>query len=61
MLTLATFLESSAGPKLVNKTITLAADKERVNRDMKDILDAKKAELVGVMVGVMEKYGIAVN
>ena len=61
MLTLATFLESSAGPKLVNKTITLAADKERVNRDMKDILDAKKAELVGVMVRVMGEYGMAAN
>jgi len=45
----------------VNHTINLAPDKERLNRDMKDILDAKKTELVGVMVRVMEKYGIAVN
>ena len=61
MLTLAAFLESSVGQKLVNKTIALAPDKERLNRDMKDVLDAKKTELVGVMVRVMGKYGFAAN
>jgi hypothetical protein len=61
LLTLATFLESSVGQKLVNHTINLAVDKERVNQDMKNILDAKKTELVGVMVRIMEKYGIPVN
>jgi len=61
MLTLAAFLESSVGQKMVNKTIALAPDKERLNRDMKDVLDAKKGELVGVMVRVMGKYGVAVN
>ena len=61
ILTLATFLESSVGQKLVNHTINLTVDKERLNRDMKNILDAKKTELVSVMVRIMEKYGIAVN
>jgi hypothetical protein len=61
MLTLAAFLESSVGQKLVNKTIALAPDKERLNRDLKDVLDAKKTELVSVMVRVMGKYGIAAN
>jgi hypothetical protein len=61
MLTLATFLESSVGQKLVNKTISLAPDKERANRDMKEIFDARKTDLVGVMVRVMEKYGISMN
>jgi hypothetical protein len=45
----------------VNKTIALAPDKERLNRDLKDVLDAKKTELVSVMVRVMGKYGIAAN
>jgi hypothetical protein len=61
LVTLAVFLESSVGQKLVNRTISLSVDKERLNRDMKDILDSKKTELVGVMVRVMEKYGVAVN
>ena len=61
LVTLAAFLESSVGQKLVNKTITLSVDKERMNLEMKDILDSKKTELVGVMVRVMEKYGVAVN
>lgn len=60
-LTLATFLESSVGQKLANRTIDLDVDKERVNSDMKNILDAKKTELVGVIVRIMEKYGITVN
>ena len=45
----------------MNKTISLSVDKERLNRDMKDILDSKKTELVGVMVRIMEKHGVAVN
>ena len=43
------------------KTISLAPDKERANRDMKEILDARKTDLVGVMVRIMERYGIPVN
>ena len=61
LVTLAAFLESSVGQKLVNRTISLSVDKERLNRDMKDILDSKKTELVGVMVRIMEKHGVAVN
>jgi hypothetical protein len=61
LLTLTTFLESSVGQKLVNKTISLAPDKERANRDIKEIFDARKTDSVGVMVRVMEKYGISMN
>lgn len=58
MLTLATFLESSVGQKLVSKTISLKMDKEAFGRDLKNVLDAKKAEFTAVMNQILVKHGI---